>query len=268
MTPSSSRFLLFDVHYDGIFNFKPLRRVSYLAEEEAAVTSKAKEKVCDDDITVTSVVDKGKGLVDKGKEKMVDEGNVVKSRKSARSTKSGIVIEENANPTFSEDDDSDSDLDMEQMFKGNTDLEEMFKGNTDSESEYSDKFVGEKYVDADQLKECQTYYALANRFPYGEITTEDHYATIKSYVKAILDSNDGCTVKLGVIVNPDDKTYFDGFYCCFNGLKKGLQIGYIDMPIGNGLTLISGQHKGLIEVVKDVMPLAEHRQCARHIYEG
>ena len=26
--------------------------------------------------------------------------------------------------------------------------------------------------------------------------------------------------------------------------------------------------QGLIEAVKDVMPLAEHRQCARHIYEG
>ena len=24
----------------------------------------------------------------------------------------------------------------------------------------------------------------------------------------------------------------------------------------------------MIEAVKDVMPLAEHRQCARHIYEG
>nr|GEV62438.1 multidrug resistance-associated protein 5 [Tanacetum cinerariifolium] len=37
---------------------------------------------------------------------------------------------------------------------------------------------------------------------------------------------------------------------------------------GNRLTLMSDQHKGLIEVVKDVMPNAEHRQCARHIYEN
>nr|GEV43013.1 pentatricopeptide repeat-containing protein [Tanacetum cinerariifolium] len=42
---------------------------------------------------------------------------------------------------------------------------------------------------------------------------------------------------------------------------------YIDMPIGNGLTLISYQNKRLIEPMKDVMPLAEHRQCTRHIYE-
>ncbi|GKA29646.1 pentatricopeptide repeat-containing protein, partial [Tanacetum coccineum] len=40
------------------------------------------------------------------------------------------------------------------------------------------------------------------------------------------------------------------------------------MPNGNGLTLISDQHKGLIQAVKDVMPHAEHRICARHIYEG
>ncbi|GKA47803.1 retrovirus-related pol polyprotein from transposon TNT 1-94 [Tanacetum coccineum] len=118
--------------------------------------------------------------------------------------------------------------------------------------------------------------------------------------KAILDSNDGSTVKLGVTVNSDDKTYFDRFYCCFYGLKRGFQLGCrpvitldgyflkklnvgeiltvvgkdgknhidpiawaivnvenkdnwswflqllgedIDMPTGNGLTLISDQHK-------------------------
>ncbi|GJT22683.1 multidrug resistance-associated protein 5 [Tanacetum coccineum] len=37
---------------------------------------------------------------------------------------------------------------------------------------------------------------------------------------------------------------------------------------GNGLTLMSDQHKGLIEAVKDSMPNAEHRKCARHIYEN
>ncbi|GJT12413.1 hypothetical protein Tco_0859455 [Tanacetum coccineum] len=40
------------------------------------------------------------------------------------------------------------------------------------------------------------------------------------------------------------------------------------MPTGNGLTLILDQHKGLIEAMKDVMPLTRHIQCARHIYEG
>ncbi|GJT91077.1 multidrug resistance-associated protein 5, partial [Tanacetum coccineum] len=37
---------------------------------------------------------------------------------------------------------------------------------------------------------------------------------------------------------------------------------------GNGLTLMFDQHKGLMEAVKDVIPNAEHMQCARHIYEN
>ncbi|GJW97050.1 pentatricopeptide repeat-containing protein, partial [Tanacetum coccineum] len=159
----------------------------------------------------------------------------------------------------------------------------------------------------------------------GETTMEDHYGYIRSYGKAILESNPGSTVKVGVTVNPDDKTYFDRFYVCFKGLKEGWKLGCrkvialdgcflkkpsvgeiltaigrdannhiypvawavvnvenkdnwrwfldllgddLDMPNGNGLTLMSDQHKGLIEAVKEVMPYAEHRQCARHIYEG
>ncbi|KAJ9542857.1 hypothetical protein OSB04_029363 [Centaurea solstitialis] len=42
-------------------------------------------------------------------------------------------------------------------------------------------------------------------------------------------------------------------------------IGIID---GLGVTLMSDQHKGLVEAVKDVLPLAEHRQCARHVYSN
>nr|XP_043633203.1 uncharacterized protein LOC122604374 [Erigeron canadensis] len=40
----------------------------------------------------------------------------------------------------------------------------------------------------------------------------------------------------------------------------------LDMGSGNGIALMSDQHKGLIESVKDILPNAEHRQCARHIY--
>ncbi|KAJ9567808.1 hypothetical protein OSB04_003774 [Centaurea solstitialis] len=42
----------------------------------------------------------------------------------------------------------------------------------------------------------------------------------------------------------------------------------LDIPHGEGLTLMSDQHKGLMEAVKEVMPFAEHRQCVRHIYEN
>ncbi|GKD97054.1 multidrug resistance-associated protein 5, partial [Tanacetum coccineum] len=100
------------------------------------------------------------------------------------------------------------------------------------------------------------------------------------------DTNPGSTVKLGV-TNIDDKTYFDRFYVCFGGLKEGFKNGCrrvvaldgcflkspnqgadLDMPSGHGLTLMSDQHKGLIEAVKQVMTDAEHKQCARHIYEN
>ncbi|GJU29551.1 pentatricopeptide repeat-containing protein [Tanacetum coccineum] len=159
----------------------------------------------------------------------------------------------------------------------------------------------------------------------GETTIEDHYGYIRSYAKAILESNPGSIVKVGVTVNPDDKTYFDRFYVCFEGLKDGWKLGCrkiialdgcflkrpsvgeiltaigrdaynhifpvawavvnvknkdnwswfldllgddLEMPTCQGLTLMSDQHKGLIEAVKEVMPYAEHRQCVRHIYEG
>ncbi|GJY34050.1 multidrug resistance-associated protein 5 [Tanacetum coccineum] len=129
------------------------------------------------------------------------------------------------------------------------------------------------------------------------------------------DSNPGSTVKLGVLVNPDDQTYFDRFYVCFVGLADGWKAGCRKIialdgcflkssnqgkiltaigrdennhiyPVawavvilelleedlgcnrGNGLTMMSDQHTGLMEAVKDVMPNAKHRQCARHKYPG
>ncbi|GKB14691.1 multidrug resistance-associated protein 5, partial [Tanacetum coccineum] len=122
-------------------------------------------------------------------------------------------------------------------------------------------------------------------------------------------SNLGSTVKLGVTVNPDGKTYFDRFYVCFAGLTDGWKAGcrkiialdgcFLKKPNqGEILTAIGRdgnyhiyqvawavvnvenkdnwtwflelleEDLGLIEAVKDVMPNAEHRQCARHIYEN
>ncbi|KAJ9566551.1 hypothetical protein OSB04_002517 [Centaurea solstitialis] len=128
-----------------------------------------------------------------------------------------------------------------------------------------------------------------------------------------------------IFINPNEKTYFDRFYVCLNGLKEGWKRGCrrvialdgcflkgvcggelltaigrdgnnhifpvawavvnvenkdnwtwfitlvredLEVETGEGLTLISDQHKGLVQAVKDVMPNAEHRQCARHIYEN
>ncbi|XP_052621924.1 uncharacterized protein LOC128127496 [Lactuca sativa] len=40
----------------------------------------------------------------------------------------------------------------------------------------------------------------------------------------------------------------------------------VDLQDGRGLVVISDQHKGLSEAVKEILPNVEHRQCARHVY--
>ncbi|GKA93664.1 hypothetical protein Tco_0815650 [Tanacetum coccineum] len=40
----------------------------------------------------------------------------------------------------------------------------------------------------------------------------------------------------------------------------------LGIAYGEGLTIISDQHKGIVEAAKEVMPMAKHRQCARNIY--
>ncbi|GJT74558.1 hypothetical protein Tco_1041283 [Tanacetum coccineum] len=75
-------------------------------EEKADMASKAS----DDDMSVTTVVDKGKGLADKGK------GLANKGKGLADKGKGIMVDEENA---------SRNDIDMEQRSKGSADLEEI-----------------------------------------------------------------------------------------------------------------------------------------------
>ncbi|KAL5729074.1 hypothetical protein ACHQM5_002076 [Ranunculus cassubicifolius] len=40
----------------------------------------------------------------------------------------------------------------------------------------------------------------------------------------------------------------------------------LDIYDGNGVTIISDQQKGLVEMVKEILPKVEHRNCARHVY--
>ncbi|GJW77844.1 protein kinase, ATP binding site-containing protein [Tanacetum coccineum] len=178
------------------------------AEEEATMASKA----CDDDINVTSVVNKGKGLADKGKGIMVDKRKV--GRKSPRSRNSVIVIRENVNPTFSEDDDSDSDIDIEQRFKGSVELEEMYKGNTDSEKN--------KRAVIANLKSNDTHEKLKDIEKENKGNTSNNPTC--------------CRIEGFLIVNSDVRSY---------GKFLELLGQDIDMPNGNGLTLISDQHKFL-----------------------
>nr|KAJ0189577.1 hypothetical protein LSAT_V11C800415920 [Lactuca sativa] len=45
-----------------------------------------------------------------------------------------------------------------------------------------------------------------------------------------------------------------------------LLIEDLNLQDGGGFTVISNQHKGLLEATKEVLPNVEHRKCARHIY--
>nr|GEU34513.1 hypothetical protein [Tanacetum cinerariifolium] len=169
----------------------------------------------------------------------------------------------------------------------------------------------------ESMTKCLPYYALENGFclsykrsgkyrvvaMYGQrkprlsnLKKGKQRKQTRSYGKEILDSNPGSTVKLGVIVNLDGKTYFDRpnqgeiltvigrdvnnhiypvAWAVVNVENKDNWTWFLEFleqnlgsTKGNRLTLMSDQHKGLMEAIKEVMPNAEHRQCARHIYEN
>ncbi|GJX64302.1 multidrug resistance-associated protein 5 [Tanacetum coccineum] len=83
--------------------------------------------------------------------------------------------------------------------------------------------VMKKYKCKVSLNQCTNAkkYALTEY----EKSIDEHYSMLRSYGKAILDSNPGSTIKLGVTMNPDGKTYFDRFYVCFAGLADGWKAG-------------------------------------------
>ncbi|GJW58654.1 hypothetical protein Tco_0105385 [Tanacetum coccineum] len=122
----------------------------------------------------------------------------------------------------------------------------------------------------------------------GETTIEDHYGYNRSYAKAILESNPCSTIK-GMIEGEEVRQLFwDASKVTYPGMFWHViptgghlfevrnrseafgvdqqQSNDLEIPTSNGLTLMLDQHKGLIEG-EEVMPHAEHRQCARHIYE-
>nr|GEW11749.1 multidrug resistance-associated protein 5 [Tanacetum cinerariifolium] len=84
--------------------------------------------------------------------------------------------------------------------------------------------------------------------------------------KQLLDTNPGSSVHFHVdekddawvVVNIENTDNWEWFLAC---LCEDLRLNY-----GSYMTVISDGHKGLKEAVKNLLPYAEHRQCARHIY--
>ncbi|XP_052626772.1 uncharacterized protein LOC111896449 [Lactuca sativa] len=119
----------------------------------------------------------------------------------------------------------------------------------------------------------------------------EHYGKLWSYGHEILRTNPGSIVKLDmrmvqmernilgemicaigrdvndkiypiawVVVNVENKQNYKWFL--------ELLIDDLNLNLGNDFSLMSDQHKGLIEVVKELLPYVEHRQYARHICQN
>ncbi|GKA61982.1 hypothetical protein Tco_0761501 [Tanacetum coccineum] len=120
-----------------------------------------------------------------------------------------------------------------------------------------------------------------------ETCFEDYYGMLWSNASEILNSNPGSTCKMSVDLMLDVKNYFSRFYVCFKGLKEGELMSVVRRYENNQIypiawaivnvenkdnwswlmeLLINDLGLGTIEAAKQVMPLAEYRQCARHIY--
>ncbi|GKC01667.1 hypothetical protein Tco_0987803, partial [Tanacetum coccineum] len=201
----------------------------------------------EEDNIVNKVVDKGKGLI-------IEEERPVPARKAMGRNK-GIVIEENDNPNVMDSDSSDTKIYRLLIRKVEDEvIQTLGKVNYEGkrghpretkQSQCSDNEVGEKFVDAAQFKECLTYYGLANGYSIW------CYRSSKTQIIALN------AVRIGRPERIKDP-------------KKGKLREDLELPTGNVVNhyFIPNTSRDKKEVVKDVMPHAEHRQCARHIYEG
>ncbi|GKA35892.1 calcium/proton exchanger [Tanacetum coccineum] len=106
----------------------------------------------------------------------------------------------------------------------------------------------------------------------------EHYGKLYQYRQALLESNPGSTCRLDVDESANGSATFRRIYICFKGVKDGwlagcrkgwfLHLLHDDLSLndGNGITIISDSHKGLIDAVNDWLPEAKHRKYTRHIY--
>ncbi|GKB70745.1 hypothetical protein Tco_0932157 [Tanacetum coccineum] len=74
---------------------------------------------------------------------------------------------------------------------------------------------------------------------------KEHYGRLWEYRQAILDSNPGSTCELD-----DEETSYED----------------LNLQKGEGLTIISDSHKGLLEGVNELLPNIKHRKCTRHVF--
>nr|GEX42893.1 pentatricopeptide repeat-containing protein [Tanacetum cinerariifolium] len=107
--------------------------------------------------------------------------------------------------------------------------------------------VMKKYTCIVSPSQCRDTKAWA--LNEGANTFQNHYRLLRSYGKALHESNEGSTVKIGVTVNPDAKTYFDRFYVCFQRLKEGWKLGCRKIIALDGCFLKKPNFRELLTVV-------------------
>nr|KAJ0208753.1 hypothetical protein LSAT_V11C400198760 [Lactuca sativa] len=91
--------------------------------------------------------------------------------------------------------------------------------------------------------QCHRAMVRAREMIKGKL--EEHYAKVWDYSNEILRSNPRSKCKVGLIVNPDGKSYFQCFYVCFKALKDSWNRG-CKIVIKLDGCFLKGQIKGVI----------------------
>ncbi|CAI9279914.1 unnamed protein product [Lactuca saligna] len=127
--------------------------------------------------------------------------------------------------------------------------------NENQEWEQMVPVLGMKFSNPLELKLCITNYAVKNGYDLWYEKSDHERGQLLSAIGR--DANNHIYPIAWAVVSVESKETWKWFI--------NLLIEDLGMGVGHGLTLISDQHKGLLEAVKERVPAAEHRQCARHI---
>ncbi|CAI9288541.1 unnamed protein product [Lactuca saligna] len=127
--------------------------------------------------------------------------------------------------------------------------------NENQEWEQMVPVLGMKFSNPLELKLCITNYAVKNGYDLWYEKSDHERGQLLSAIGR--DANNHIYPIAWAVVSVESKETWKWFI--------DLLIEDLGMGVGHGLTLISDQHKGLLEAVKERVPAAEHRQCARHI---
>ncbi|GKD70504.1 hypothetical protein Tco_1324594 [Tanacetum coccineum] len=212
--------------------------------------------------TSTTKVDATDGVdaTDKGKEKVSqDATEVVQTRRSIVE-----IADSDYQPDKSADYLSPGEeelIELKNKMKANREAKAKAKDNPVSET---NKLNNENSMPANNDR-CETFEEhdiYMNKLLKSLNTadkdgiTKDPIISVKKHVERLVKSMSG---ELRVVAKCEQRPPR------LSDPEKGKQRKQTNR--GNGLTLMSDQHKGLIEAVKRVMPNAELKQCARHIYD-